>query len=266
MTTGQQPTAPWGPPQPQWPGDDSPTLQIPHQRPPEAGPPPPPPNRRKWPFVAGAVVALAAVAALVVALTAGRDPMPVTSTVSPTSTTNPPPALQRTPEQAYVADILDTPGLTSTMSDVEMTTIGKGACEVMAYQQYTRADLVAQLGQSKLGPQVMGVIVDAAHRNLCPQYTFPSTTTTGSTTSGDASTTGPASGTVSDGTYLVGEDLDAGTWKTSGDGGTCYWARLSDDSGSDIIANNYGSGPSRFTTKKGEVVELSGGCTWTKQG
>jgi hypothetical protein len=73
---------------------------------------------------------------------------------------------------------------------------------------------------------------------------------------------------VSDGTYLVGEDLTAGTWKTSGGSGgsACYWARLKDDAGSNIIANNYGAGPARFTAKKGEYVQLSGGCSWTKQG
>jgi hypothetical protein len=115
----------------------------------------------------------------------------------------------------------------------------------------------------------MGVFVDAAHRSLCPQYAF-STTSTGGTT---ATATVPPAGslaatTVSDGTYLVGEDLTAGTWKTLGGSGgsACYWARLKDDAGSNITANNYGAGPARFTAKKGEYVQLSGGCSWTKQG
>lgn len=68
--------------------------------------------------------------------------------------------------------------------------------------------------------------------------------------------------TVSDGTYLVGTDMEAGSYKTSGGKG-CYWARLKDDGGQNIIANNLGDGPARFTTKKGEYVEIAR-CTFTK--
>jgi hypothetical protein len=71
----------------------------------------------------------------------------------------------------------------------------------------------------------------------------------------------------SDGTYLVGTDIQPGSYKSSGPDtggiGMCYWARLKDDSGSNIIANNVGDGPSRFTTKKGEYVEIAG-CSFTK--
>lgn len=68
--------------------------------------------------------------------------------------------------------------------------------------------------------------------------------------------------TVSDGTYLVGTDMEAGSYKTSGGEG-CYWARLKDDAGSKIIANNLSDGPARFTAKKGEYVQISR-CTFTK--
>ncbi|GAA4851537.1 DUF732 domain-containing protein [Pseudonocardia benzenivorans] len=163
----------------------------------------------------GALILLAVIVGLVTG-----SPAPTTTAAAPTPTTNPPPALQRTPEQAFVGDILNTPGLTSTMSESDMIGIGRGACEVMAYQQFSRADLIAQLGQSKYGPQVMEVFVDAAHRNLCPQYAFPSVTTGGAVATAAAP---PASSstanTVSNGTYLVGEDLTAGTWKTPGGSG-----------------------------------------------
>lgn len=68
--------------------------------------------------------------------------------------------------------------------------------------------------------------------------------------------------TVSDGTYLVGTDMEAGSYKSPGASG-CYWARLKDDSGQKIIANNLGDGPARFTAKKGEYVEIAR-CTFTK--
>ena len=38
---------------------------------------------------------------------------------------------------------------------------------------------------------------------------------------------------------------------------------MKDDSGTNIIANNLGEGPSRFTTVKGEYLEISG-CDFTK--
>ncbi|MDN5748006.1 MAG: Ltp family lipoprotein [Pseudonocardia sp.] len=81
-----------------------------------------------------------------------------------------------TPGEKFVADVLDYPGLSTDMDDVTLIGLGQGACDVMAYQEYTRDQLVAELGVSRLGPEVMGVIVDAAQRNICPQYSFPSAT------------------------------------------------------------------------------------------
>jgi len=69
-----------------------------------------------------------------------------------------------------------------------------------------------------------------------------------------------------DGTYLVGTDIAAGSYKTSGPraGSTiCYWARLKDDSGSNIIANNAGQGAARLTVKAGEYLQITG-CDWTR--
>lgn len=68
--------------------------------------------------------------------------------------------------------------------------------------------------------------------------------------------------TVTDGTYLVGTDMEPGSYKSAGSTG-CYWARMKDDAGSNIIANNLGDGPARFTAKKGEYVQIAR-CTFTK--
>lgn len=73
-----------------------------------------------------------------------------------------------------------------------------------------------------------------------------------------------------DGTYLVGTDIAAGSYKTKGDsdfGVGCYWERAKDDSGEfgSIISNDYADGPSRVTIKTGEYFKASGGCTWDKQ-
>lgn len=79
---------------------------------------------------------------------------------------------------------------------------------------------------------------------------------------------GPAT-SFEDGTYLVGSDVKAGTYKTTGEtdddlGMGCYWERAKNDSGSmdAIIANNYANGPGRVTVNSGEVFKVSGGCEW----
>lgn len=119
-----------------------------------------------------ALALLALIAATLGMLTACSDepveqatPSPVAA--APTTTAAP------TPEEEFVADVLDYPGLTTDMDDATLIGLGQGSCDVMAYQQYSREQLVSELGASRLGPQVMGVIVDAAQRNICPQYPFP---------------------------------------------------------------------------------------------
>ena len=84
--------------------------------------------------------------------------------------------------------------------------------------------------------------------------------------------TGPV--TVSDGTYLVGSDIPAGTYRTTGPGGDslfpmCYWARHRNSDGTlgSIIANHISKGPSVVKVRSSDNnVEFSGGCTWTRAG
>jgi hypothetical protein len=67
--------------------------------------------------------------------------------------------------------------------------------------------------------------------------------------------------------YLVGTDIAAGSYKASGPRpggiGDCYWARLKDDSGSNIIANDLAAGATRVTVKNGEYLEVKG-CDFIK--
>lgn len=74
---------------------------------------------------------------------------------------------------------------------------------------------------------------------------------------------------LSDGTYLAGTDIKAGTYKTPGPGSTdimdsCYWSVNRDDLGEDIVANNNITGPARITVKTGQYLELNGGCNWSR--
>lgn len=83
---------------------------------------------------------------------------------------------------------------------------------------------------------------------------------------------GPATTVEGDGQYLVGEDMQAGTYKTAGpDSGlidNCYWARTKNASGEfdAIIANDNIQGQGRVTVNKGEYFETTGCQEWTKVG
>ncbi|ROS21811.1 hypothetical protein [Cellulomonas sp. PhB150] len=70
-----------------------------------------------------------------------------------------------------------------------------------------------------------------------------------------------------DGTYLVGEDIKAGTY-ISNDNSGCYWARLSGTGGDlgDIIANGNEEGRAIVTIKASdEAFETSGCADWHKK-
>ena len=79
--------------------------------------------------------------------------------------------------------------------------------------------------------------------------------------------------TLSAGTYVVGEDIEPGTYKTDGPAddsfsGMCYWARLSGLSGEfdELIANDAFEGQTTVVVNEGDVaLELTGECVWERQ-
>ncbi|WCN07386.1 hypothetical protein [Streptomyces sp. M92] len=84
---------------------------------------------------------------------------------------------------------------------------------------------------------------------------------------------GPPASFDGDGQYLVGEDIQAGTYKTAGPQDdsiipNCYWARLKDASGEfdAIIANDNLKGQGRVTLNKGEYFQTNGCQKWEKAG
>lgn len=71
-----------------------------------------------------------------------------------------------------------------------------------------------------------------------------------------------------DGTYLVGSDIQPGTYRSVSNSG-CYWARLSDLSGtlSGIITNNNADGQIVVTIRSGDKAFESTRCSqWLKIG
>jgi hypothetical protein len=76
-----------------------------------------------------------------------------------------------------------------------------------------------------------------------------------------------------EGTFVVGSDIKAGTYKTAGAEESvipnCYWARLKGTSGdfSDIITNGNVEGPTTITIASSDGAFKTSGCkTWKKVG
>ncbi|WP_330318475.1 hypothetical protein [Streptomyces platensis] len=96
----------------------------------------------------------------------------------------------------------------------------------------------------------------------------------GRTTGPTAQATAPAGPdtTVGQGSYLVGKDIAAGTYRTGGPAASdmplCYWARAKDTSGArdSVLANGTPKGPARVTVHTGETFETNGCRRWTKVG
>lgn len=78
-----------------------------------------------------------------------------------------------------------------------------------------------------------------------------------------------AAGTIGEGVWRVGTDVEAGTYRTTGPDssglGMCYWARASDPSGefNSLITNGILEGPGVVTIEDGEVFTSNGCNPWT---
>jgi hypothetical protein len=69
----------------------------------------------------------------------------------------------------------------------------------------------------------------------------------------------------SDGVYVVGKDIPAGIYHTTG-GGQCYYATLASTDTSNINDNNNFNGPETVDVSGAYAFQISGGCTWVKVG
>lgn len=67
-----------------------------------------------------------------------------------------------------------------------------------------------------------------------------------------------------DGTYVVGEDIQPGTYRAAAQDG-CYWARLSSLNTSDIIDNDNATGPVVVEVQAGDKAFLASGCSEFKK-
>lgn len=105
-------------------------------------------------------------------------------------------------------------------------------------------------------------VLAVAANQIAKQTTLPPAVTDTEPSPGKKS---PKVTGVEAGSWTVGEDIPAGTYKVVEKAdGTCYWARLKPNG--DIIANNIGGGLPKITLKKGEVFETSNCPLWKKVG
>jgi hypothetical protein len=75
-----------------------------------------------------------------------------------------------------------------------------------------------------------------------------------------------AASTISaDGVYVVGKDIPAGIYHTSG-GAQCYYATLGSTDTFNIQDNNNFNGPETVDVFAAYAFQISGGCTWHKVG
>jgi hypothetical protein len=75
-----------------------------------------------------------------------------------------------------------------------------------------------------------------------------------------------AKSTISqDGVYVVGRDIPAGVYHTTG-GSQCYYATLGSTDTSNILNNNIVNGPATVDVSGAYAFQIQGGCTWHKIG
>jgi hypothetical protein len=72
---------------------------------------------------------------------------------------------------------------------------------------------------------------------------------------------------IKDGAWVVGEEVEPGTYETAGEQ-FCYWSRNKDATGGlrTIIANDNVEGPTTVTISAGEIFHSARCGTWSKVG
>jgi hypothetical protein len=125
----------------------------------------------------------------------------------------------------------------------------------------------ATAADTKAGPRPTVTVTEAAEAEPAPTVTETETVTAKQK---KTKKPGPATSLSGEGEYVVGEDIQAGTYKTAGpeDEFGCYWERAKDASGEfdAIIANNNLNGPGRVTLNSGEYFKTNRCQEWTKAG
>lgn len=200
--------------------------------PPADEPETPPKKRRRWPWVAGIIVAL--LAGVGIGSDGETEPEIVTETETETETIT---------EEVEV--------------EVEPADLGERR-EAIAEDEDALETRASELDDREDA-------LDAREEELASQAEDEAATEEAEQEETSASDSGSIPGS---GTFLIGEDIQPGTYRTEGDSGFCYWARLSGLSGEfeDIITNDFSEGPSFVTLSETDVAFETSDCgEWTAQ-
>ncbi|MFF5796306.1 hypothetical protein [Streptomyces albogriseolus] len=132
------------------------------------------------------------------------------------------------------------------------------------------ADTGEAAARTKAGPRPTATVTETAEAGPAPTVTETETVTAKPAKPAKTEKPGPATSFSGEGEYLVGEDIEAGIYKTAGaeDDFGCYWERAKDASGEfdSIIANNNLNGPGRVTLNNGEYFKTNRCQEWKRVG
>ncbi|WP_156349678.1 MULTISPECIES: hypothetical protein [unclassified Mycobacterium] len=106
----------------------------------------------------------------------------------------------------------------------------------------------------------------ASHPAATVTSTLPAETKTVTVTVTPPPPPGPKTTIESDGTFIVGTDIEPGTYRSAGKSG-CYWARLRSLNTNDVIDNNVNDGPQAVQILPTDRAFMTRNCgVWQKVG
>lgn len=252
------------PPQPEPPHDPTQLIQYPAVRTPAQ-----PSKRKWWPWIALAAVSLAVFGSVtaVNAITGNGKPE---SAASPKAKpvallpTSPSANSRQESEAAFVRSIAPFwPGV----ADAKLLELGSTVCDTLE-RTGGNAGAIADAVPATDRTQTVDLMTISSEW-LCPDM---NSSVLSWKAADDAKPTtpapppAPAKPTIEEGTWTVGEDFPAGTYRTQEVADeTCYWGIYkSGTNGSKIIDNHLGGGKLRVTLKKGQDFESTRCGTWEK--
>lgn len=211
-------------------------------------------------------------------------PTTTTSASSTTGTMAPEPSFTAT-ELEYLRRLGTSNVIAEAGGRQSVLRVGYDACSMLnADANNPQAAVQAVAAQSPLDESEGRAVVETAADTLCPVASAGSLSAGGAKVApaapapvaaapvapppAPAAPSGPVS-SVPEGTYEVGTgegQVAPGKYRSSGppSGGMCYYARLSSDQTSDIIANDVKEGPMLMTVRASDKYVEIRGCTFTK--
>jgi hypothetical protein len=197
--------------------------------------------------------------------TAPPTPAPTAPAPAPTPapTAPPTPAPTASPTPTTAAPVTFTDGTHRVGTDIpagRYVSPGSNQCQWARRSNASGSQAVLG-GATSAGQVVIDVLPNDAFLDTKGCGTFTALAPPSSTNPGP-----PPATSLNDGSWVVGQQIAAGTWHTQG-GPQCTWMRLSDFTGTpqSILQQGQATGPTDVTIQPSDVGFASQGCgSWTK--